>query len=133
MRFPPLLLAASILLLGTPAASAKDFRPGDLRVCGAVHCRVVTERAQARAFSAFLYGNGRLVRASAPRVGSPVFQLRLKDGFVAALLSRASIRVHGLYCERFMRGRWYRLPPSLRNIGAGLEPKRLRSTVPHSC
>ena len=133
MRLPLWIVAVSALLLGTPAASAKDFRPGDLRVCGAVHCRVVTERAQARTFSAFLYGNGRPRRASAPRVGSPVFQLRLKDGFVAALLSPAAIRVHGLFCERFVRGRWYRLPSSLRNIGAGLEPKRLRATVPHSC
>jgi hypothetical protein len=122
-----------MLLLGTPAASAKDFRPGDLRICGAAHCRVVTEHAQARAFSAFLYGSSRVERVKTPRPGSPVFQLRLRDGFVAALLSANAVRVHGLYCERFQRGHWYRLPPSLRTVAAGLVPKRLRASVPRSC
>lgn len=123
--------ASAAVLIG--GAWAKNIRPGDLRICGGRHCRVVSDAAQARAFADLLWGPSRVVRAPTPPVGSPIFQLRYKDGPAGAIISATAIRVHGLNCGRFQRGKWYRLPASLRGVTAGLEPKRLRPSVPRSC
>jgi hypothetical protein len=124
--------ALGVALAVAGIASAKEFPPGGLRVCGATQCRVVTD-AQARAFSALLWGDRPVTRAPAPRLGSPIFQLRFESGSAGAIISAAAIRVHGLNCGRFERGRWYRLPASLRGVASGLRPKSLRSSVPRSC
>jgi len=130
MRFVVLLLAG---LIPSAAAWAKEIGPGELMVCGARHCRTVTDPAQARAFSTLLWGDGAVPRAPTPRVGSPVFQLRFRDGPAGAIITETAIRVAGLNCGRFQRGKWYRLPRALRGLTAGLEPRRLRAAVPRSC
>ena len=133
MSLLPTTVAIAVLIFGASAASAKEIRPdAELRVCGARQCRVLTPE-QTRAFSALLWGGRNVVRASTPRVGSAVFQLRFKDGPAGVVLNQTAFRVHGLNCGRFRRGVWYRLPVELRGLGAGLTPKRLRSTVPRSC
>lgn len=121
------------VVISATSASAKEIRPGDLLLCGARHCRAVTQPAQARGFASFLWGAGPTHRAPTPRGGSPFFQLRWTSGPVAAALTRTAIRVYGLNCGRFRRGRWYVLPRGLRGLTAGLEPKRLRAPVPRSC
>jgi hypothetical protein len=131
MRFFGLLLASTLIASAT--AWAKEIRPGDLRICGARHCRVVTSPADARAFSALLWGDGPVARAPTPRVGSPVFELRFADGPAGAIINATAIRVHGLNCGRFQRGEWYRLPARVRRLTRGLEPRRLRARVPRSC
>ena len=131
MRVLGVLLVCTLLFAS--GSAAKEIRPGDLRICGATHCRVVNSPAQARAFSELIWGPSHTVRAPNPRVGSPIFQLRFKDGPAGAIISATAIRVHGLICGRFQRGKWYRLPASLRDITAGLEPKRLRAWIPPSC
>jgi hypothetical protein len=119
-------------LVFSVTTSAKEIRPGELRICGAVHCRAVKDPAQARAFSALLWGQTPIARAPTPRVGSPVFRVWLHDDAVA-LINATAIRVDGLNCGRFQRGKWYRLPTRLRVLGAALEPRRLRAAVPRSC
>jgi hypothetical protein len=123
----------AIALVAAAGASAKEIRPGDLRICGATQCRVVNDPGQARAFGNLLWGSSRVVRTPTPRVGSPIFQLRFRDGPAGAIISATAIRVHGLNCGRFQRGKWYRLPASLRGVTAGLKPKRLRASIPRSC
>lgn len=115
------------------AASAKEIRPGELRVCGSKHCRVVKSPVQSRAFSSLLWGEGRVRRAPTPRVGSAVFQLRFERGPAGAIITATSIRVAGLNCGRFQRGKWYRLPRNLTGLTVGLAPRRLSSYVPRSC
>lgn len=125
------VVLASFLLFAVSAA-AKEFPPGGLMVCGATHCRVVTD-TQSRAFSDLLWGDRPVTRAPTPRVGSPIYQLRFKAGPAGAIINATAIRVHGLRCGRFQRGNWYRLPPALRGVTARLEPKRLRASIPRSC
>jgi hypothetical protein len=128
-------LAIALLIFGVSAASAKEFRPGDLRLCGATQCRLVIDGPTNRHFGALLYGDGRVAPAPAPTpgVGSPVFQLRFRDGPAAVILNATAFRVHGLNCGRFRRGHWYRLPAALRGLTTGLKPKQLRARVPPSC
>jgi hypothetical protein len=119
--------------LSAVSAAAKEFPPGSLMICGAKHCLTVTDPAQSRAFSSLLWGDGRVRRAPTPRLGSPIYQLRFENGPAGAIINARAIRVHGLRCGRFQRGKWYRLPPALRGVTAGLEPKRLRASIPPSC
>lgn len=116
-----------------PAARAKEFPPGDLFICGAAQCREVTQAVQARAFSSLLWGDLPAGRAPTPLVGSPVYQLRFRNGPAGVILTATAFRVHGLNCGRFQRGRWYRLPRVLQGLTTGLRPKRLRAHVPRSC
>jgi hypothetical protein len=129
---PPIAVLAGALAF-TATAVAKEIRPGELRICGAKQCRVVNDPGQARAFGELIWGDGPVVRAPTPRVGSAIFQLRFEGGPTGAIISATAIRVHGLHCGRFRRGRWYRLPKSLQGLTAGLEPKGLRASVPRSC
>jgi hypothetical protein len=131
MKHVGYLLAGALIAAAT--AAAKEIPPGGLHVCGAEHCRAVKDPAQARAFSELLWGHGRIARAPTPRVGSPVFQLRYRTGPVGAIITATSIRVAGLNCGRFQRGKWYRLPAKLRGLTRGLEPRRLSAYVPRSC
>jgi hypothetical protein len=131
MKLAGYALAGGLVAAG--AAAAKEIPPGGLHVCGAKHCRVVNDPAQARAFSELLWGHGRIARAPTPPVGSPVFQLRYPKGPAGAIITATSIRVAGLNCGRFQRGTWYRLPRILRGLTKGLEPRRLSAYVPHSC
>jgi hypothetical protein len=132
MRLSLWILAASILFLATPAASAKEFPPGDLFLCGATQCREVSAE-HGRAFSSLLWGDRPVTRTETPRVGSPVYQLRFRNGPAGVMLTATAFRVHGLNCSRFQRGRWYRLPRGLRGLTTGPTPKHLRSPVPRSC
>lgn len=58
--------ALVIVLIAAAAASAKEIHPGDLRICGATQCHIVTEPRQARAFSSLLWGEAEF-RAHPPR------------------------------------------------------------------
>jgi hypothetical protein len=126
-------LLTTSALIATTAAWAKEVPPGELMICGAKQCRTVKDPTQSRAFSSLLWGDGPVQRAPTPPVGSPVFQLRFSNGPAGAIINRTAMRVHGLNCGRFQRGRWYRLPRELRGLTAGLKPKRLRASVPPSC
>jgi hypothetical protein len=123
----------AISLVSSAAVWAKEIRPGDLQICGARHCRAVKRPADARAFSALLWGDGRVARSPTPRVGSPVFELRFDDGPAGAIINGTAIRVHGLNCGRFERDKWYRLPARLRSLTRGIKPRQLAANVPRSC
>ncbi len=139
MRSAIAALVVTLIVFGTPAASAKDFEPGDLHVCNHARCVSVTNAYVTRLFSSFYYGDGRVRVAAKPRVGAPAFELRLGSlvlGLAAtARLDRAL--VYGIYCERFHRGVWYRLPArsaqELRRVTTELRPLRFRGVVPRSC
>jgi hypothetical protein len=133
MRIAAVLAAGGFGFLLSTASFAKEIPPGALHVCGADHCRAVSRPADARAFSALFWGQGRIRRAPTPPVGAPVFQLRYRTGPAGAIITTTSIRVAGLNCGRFQRGKWYRLPPRLRGLTDGLEPRRLTAFVPRSC
>jgi hypothetical protein len=133
MRILRALALLGLVLSAT--ASAKDIRPGELRICGLRHCHAVKDPAQAHAFANLLWGQSRLARAPTPTTGSSVYQLRFREwsGPAVAIINTSAIRVHGLNCGRFQRGKWYRLPARLRGLTKGLPPKRLSARVPRSC
>jgi hypothetical protein len=137
-------LAVALLALGallaTSQASAKDFRPGDLQVCGKGRCVPIVNRAVLPVFSAFYWGPSRVVRAPKVPVGAPAFELRFGHDYVSGIVATRRLdrfRAYGFYCGRFQRGKWYRVPKravrELRRLTAPLRPLRVSRTVPPSC
>ena len=133
-------LLGTAALICTPAATAKDFKPGDLRLCNHQRCVPIMDRDAARAFASFVYSGPRPAIARSPRTGAPTFELRFKNGYVVGLVGSARFDrflSYGVVCGRFHRGTWYRLPGraavEVRRLAAPLRPLRLTASVPRSC
>ena len=133
------VLIAAGALLAVPAAVAKDFGPGDLRVCGRAHCVPIVNRSLLRVLSSYYWGPGRPARAAPVRNGAPAFELRFRNGYASGIVASSRLdrfRAYGFFCGRFVRGRWYRFPArasaALRRLTAGFRPLRV-SAPPPSC
>jgi hypothetical protein len=126
-------------LLAVPAGLAKDFRPGDLRVCGRDRCVPLVDRDLLSGLARYYYGEGSVARAPRVRLGSPGFVLRFRNGYATGIVGGAKLgrfQSYGVVCGRFERGRWYRVPPraalALRRLTADLRPMRV-PRPPRSC
>jgi hypothetical protein len=126
-----ILVAAAVLALAAPAA-AKDFEPGDLRLCNTERCLPVIDQRALDALGAFYYGNRKPGRIRAPRLGAPYFELRFTNGYATGIVATASLDrflSYGVNLGQFARGRWYRVPAAaaaeLRRLSGSLEPLRL--------
>lgn len=133
----PIVAAA---LLTVPAALAKDFRPGDLRLCGRTRCVPITDRGVLRVLSSYYWGRGPVRRVHRVRAGAPAFELRYGDGYPSGMVASSSLdrfRAYGFNCGRFQRGKWYRVPAlaarALRKSSVGLRPLRVPAVPPPSC
>ena len=130
VRLLPALLVGSLLLV--PAAHAKEFKPGDLRVCNAKRCVAVTDRQVLRQLVAFYYSGGSPKVAESPRMGTSLFQLRFRNGYVTGVVGSARLDrflSYGVHDGHFRQGVWYRVPAraaqELRELTAQLTPLRL--------
>ncbi len=111
------LLAGVFAVASSASASAKVFRPGDVRVCGLSRCVSVTQSRALDALAAFYYDTARRpVRTSAPRLDVPVFTLQFANGYVSGVLTDSTptrFLSGGVNLERFNDHLWYRVPPGL--------------------
>jgi len=126
-------LVAAIALLVVPGAGAKNFKPGDLRLCNAKRCVVITNRTVLDHLADFYYGSSTLVNARRPLAGTPYYQLRFRNGYVTGIVATSRLSrflSYGVNVGRFARGRWYGVPPrvsaELRRLSAGLRPLHLK-------
>jgi hypothetical protein len=125
--------------LAVPAAVAKDFRPGDLRVCGRDRCVPLVEKRLLRTVNGFYWGTGPVPRAPRVRLGAPGFELRFRNGYASGMVATTKLdrfRAYGVICGRFTRGQWYCFPAraalALRKLTAHLRPLRV-TPPPRSC
>jgi hypothetical protein len=119
-------------LAATGVAAAKEFAPGDLRACNADRCTQISDKRALKALSSFYYGVDEPVRVEAPRMGTPYFELRFRNGYVTGIVATAKrdrFLSYGVNLNQFSRGRWYRVPPvaarELRRLTSSLKPRRL--------
>jgi hypothetical protein len=129
------LLAGSVTvtaLLVAPAAGAKNFHPGDLRVCDGKRCVAITSRAVLPQLGSFYYGSYGLTPLPRPATGASYYQLRFRNGYASGIVAGARLDrflSYGVNLGRFARGRWYALPrrlsAELRRVTQGLPPLRL--------
>jgi hypothetical protein len=124
------VVVAALVIVAT--AAAKNFGPGDLRVCGADRCTAVTDTDVLPLLGSFYYGGPQPKAAPRPRLRSPYFELRFRNGYVTGIVATGKLDAflsYGVYLERFRRGTWYRIPPRIaaefRALGVPLTPFRL--------
>lgn len=133
------VVVAACGLLAVPGAVAKDFGPGDIRVCGRSHCQPIVQKRLLRILSAYYWGPRKVTRAAPVRLGARGFALRWKNGYTSAVVGGAKLdrlRAQGFFCGRFVRGRWYRFPAEatimVKKLTAGMRPLRITAPPP-SC
>lgn len=127
----PLLgaLVAAVTVF-VPQASAKDFGPGDLRVCNAVRCVAIVKPEVVRQLGAFYYSGPAPTRARAPALGAPYYELRFENDYVTGIVATRQLDrflSYGVYLGRFSG--WHGVPrrisAELRRLTVGLRPLRL--------
>ena len=126
------LLVATALLV-VPMASAKLFKPGDVRLCNAKRCVPIRNRVVLGKLGGFYYGSYALTTVRAPTHGAPYYELQFRNGYVTGIVATRKLDhflTHGVNVDRFASGRWYGVPPrvsaELRRLAVGLRPLRLR-------
>jgi hypothetical protein len=126
-------LVAVVALVALPAASAKDFKPGSVRICNADHCKAVVDRKALAVLARFYYdGHTTPVRATKPQLGQPYYKLRYPNGYVTGIVAARYLDrflSYGVVDGRFTRYDWYKLPDAasrnFRRLTVGLRPLRL--------
>jgi hypothetical protein len=125
------VVAASALLI-LPSASAKDFGPGDLRVCNATRCVPIVNREVLPQLGSFYYSGPAVRQLPRPPLGVPYYQLRFRNNYVTGIVATRRLDrflSYGVHLERFARDRWYAVPRSLsaefRRLTVDLRPLRL--------
>jgi len=128
--FVGVLVAAALLVV--PAASAKVFKPGDVRLCNAKRCVPIRNQVVLDKLGGFYYGSYALTTVRAPAHGAPYYELRFRNGYVTGIVATRRLdhfQSHGVNVNRFASGRWYGVPPrvsaELRRLAVGLRPFRL--------
>lgn len=130
----PLVAGVAVLvaLLALPAATAKNFGPGDLRVCNAARCIAITERPTVALLGPFYYSGPKPALVTRPPLGSPYYELRFRNGYATGIVAGGRLDrflSYGVHLERFRRDAWYAVPPqlaaALRKLADGLQPLRL--------
>lgn len=133
-----LLLTAALALGLLPSAtvvpaSAKEFRPGDLKLCNDQRCIVILDRCIVILDRSLLGGLSKFYfgapapAARKPRIGSPYLQISSSDGHVTGIVGAARLdRFRSGGMGRFSSDAWYRVPASvargLRALAAGMKP-----------
>jgi len=132
MRPFVLAIAALAVLLGAGGAGAKEFAPGDVRVCDATRCVPVMRPTMVRLLARFIYTGPTPATVARPAWGAPAFELRYRNGYATGVIGSTRLDrflSFGVYAERFRPRVWYRVPPELgvelRRLTAGMKPYRV--------
>jgi hypothetical protein len=125
-------VVAASALFALPSASAKDLRPGDVRVCNATRCVPILNRSVLPQVTSFYYSGPPPVRVPRPALGTPYYELRFRNGYVTGIVGTRRLDrflTYGVHDQRFTRDTWYAVPPrmsvELRRLTDVLRPLRL--------
>ena len=132
-------MSRTLVLLGVvwaallaPSASAKDFGPGDLRVCNATRCVAIVDPRVVPLLGPFYYSGPQPTRTGRPAVRAPYYELRFRNGYATGIVATRRLDrflSYGVHLGRFARGTWYAVPPELseelRQLTANLRPLRV--------
>ena len=124
-------LAASALLV-LPSASAKNFGPGDIRVCNVKHCVPIVKPDVLPLLGSLYYSGPAPAHLRAPALGTAYYQLRFRNNYVTGIVATRQLDrflSYGVHLERFKKNQWYAVPAKLsaelRRLTAGMRPLRV--------
>jgi hypothetical protein len=130
MKTAFIVLIALAALLVLPSASAKDFGPGDLRVCNSTRCVPIVNPVVLPHLGMFYFSGPPPARIPRPTLRAPYYELRSsRNGYVTGIVATRRLDrflSYGVNLDRFARGNWYavprRLSQELRHLTGGLRP-----------
>jgi hypothetical protein len=129
-------VCAVVALAFAAGAAAKDFSPGDLRICDAKTCVSIDNQRVLTQLSRFYYSVGSPARMLPPTMRAPYFELKYRNNYVTGIVATRRLDrflSYGVHLERFKRGTWYRVPTraarEMRRLTAGMEPLRLSAAA----
>ena len=132
MRTPALIFLAACALVVPPSVSAKDFKPGDLRVCNKTRCVAIVKRAVLPNLGSFYFTGPCPARLRGPKLGAPYFELRLRNGYATGIVATKRLDrflSYGVNEQRFAQDGWYAVPRILSRhllrLTSGLRPMRV--------
>jgi len=132
MKILAVALIVFAALLGAGGAGAKEFAPGDLRVCSETRCVPVMKAEIARRLAGLYYTGPKPATVARPAWGAPAFELRFRNGYATGVVGSARLDrflSFGVHAERFRPRVWYRVAPEiaaeLRRLTAGMKPYRV--------
>lgn len=125
-------VVAASMLVALPSASAKDFRPGDVRICNATRCVPVLTRSVLPQLTSSYYSGPLPLRIARPALGTPYYEMRFRNGYVTGIVATRRLDrflTYGVHDQRFIRDTWYAVPHrvsmELRRLTDALRPLRL--------
>jgi hypothetical protein len=136
LRLTTVAVLLALALTFTAASAAKEFKPGDLRICNANTCVTITDQRLLDALGSFIYMGPQPAIVRSPRLGVAYFALKFRNGYVPGIVATAELDrwlSYGVYLGRFARGRWYHVPArtaaGVRELTVSLKPLRLTRVV----
>jgi len=136
MRHLLVAVGSTVALLAAPTATAKDFQPGDLRICGANECVAIDNREVLRTLSSFYYTGPQPSVTWAPNRGARAFELRFSSGYATGAVASAALDrflSYGVNIGRFGTRKWYHVPSQaaaeLRRLTGELTPLRVTAAM----
>jgi hypothetical protein len=109
------VVAAAVATVA-PTALAKDFGPGDLRVCNARRCVPIVDRGVVALLGPFYYSDSPPPAALPPELATDSFELRFSNGYATGIVATGKLDrflSYGVHLGYFRPGVWYRLPPRI--------------------
>lgn len=129
MKSIVVVLVTALALLVLPSASAKEFGPGDLRVCNATRCVPIVNRDVLPQLGSFYYSGPPPAHVRGPALGVAYYELRFRNNYVTGIVATRRLDrflSYGVHVGRFAGGIWYAVPlqlsKELRRLTVGLRP-----------
>jgi hypothetical protein len=105
---------AGLALWLAPVAQAKEFKPGDIRICAAKQCLPLNDRDALNALSAFYYSSKQIPRPkAAPASTARYVELRFPNGYVTGIAAGHRydhFLSYGVNLGQFKARTWYAIP-----------------------
>jgi hypothetical protein len=95
------------------ARTTKQFRPGDVRVCGPHRCVAIRSQRVLDALARFYYGRPLPARAAAPAKGATYLRLAYRNGYVTGVAAGSRFDrflSFGVNLGQFGARTWYAMP-----------------------
>jgi hypothetical protein len=128
-----LLVVVSVLML-PQAASAKQFRPGDVRACGVHRCVAIRSQRVLDTLAKFYYGRPSPTRTVAPSKRSLYLRLAYPDGYVTGIAAGSRFThflSFGVNLGQFAARTWYVVPGPVAAELRLLAPQLSAAQVPN--
>ena len=130
------LVAVASVIVFAPVAAAKDFKPGDLRICTGRSCVSIENQRVLDVIGAFFYERLTPRPVGTPKPGSLSVELRFRNGYVTGVAAGTGFDrflSFGVDLGQFAPRTWYAIPvraaAEIRRLAKSVRPTAMQSLI----